>query len=232
MDKKITIAIDGFSSTGKSTVAKHLASKLEYVYVDTGAMYRAVALYALQKGYITKDYFDKEKLISDLNKIDLNFVLNKDLGFAEMYLNDVNVEQKIRTLEVSDFVSKIATVSEVREKLVEQQQIMGKNKGVVMDGRDIGTVVFPDAELKIFMTASPQKRAYRRYNEMIKKGEKVSYQKVLKNVNDRDNIDTTRKDSPLVQAKDAIVVDNSDLTVEETFEKVYHQVVKKLKIVR
>ena len=220
MNKKITIAIDGFSSTGKSTVAKHLAKELGYVYVDTGAMYRAVTLFAMQKGYISKDYFNKDQLVSDLKNIDLHFIFNQDIGFAEIHLNGVNVEKEIRTLEVSNFVSKIAAVSEIRKKLVEQQQIMGKNKGLVMDGRDIGTVVFPDAELKIFMTASPDKRAHRRYNEMINKGDKVSYETVLKNVNDRDRIDTTRKDSPLVKASDAVELDNSNLTVEETFENV------------
>ncbi len=228
MDKRITIAIDGFSSTGKSTVAKHLAKKLGYVYVDTGAMYRAVTLFAMQKGYISKDFFDRKKMLSDLNNIDLNFVFNQDNGFAEMYLNGVNIEKEIRTIEVSNFVSKIATVSEIRKKLVEQQQIMGKNKGVVMDGRDIGTVVFPDAELKIFMTASSDKRARRRYNEMINKGDKVLYETVLKNVNDRDRIDTTRKDSPLVKANDAVELDNSDLTVEETFDKAYKLVLEEL----
>jgi len=228
MDKEITIAIDGFSSTGKSTVAKHLAKELGYVYVDTGAMYRAVTLYALQNGYISKNNFYIEKLISDLNNIDLKFVFNKALGFAEMYLNDINVEEKIRTLEVSNFVSKIATISEIRKKLVEQQQLMGKNKGVVMDGRDIGTVVFQDAELKIFMTASPEKRAYRRYNEMINKGDIVTFETVLKNVNDRDQLDTTRKDSPLTKANDAIELDNSDLTVDETFQIAYQYVQKKL----
>lgn len=224
MNKRITIAIDGFSSTGKSTVAKLLAKNLGYVYVDTGAMYRAITLYALQNEYISKEYFYKEKLIQQLNNIELKFIFNNDLGLAEMYLNDVNVEEEIRTLKVSDFVSKIATISEIRKKLVEQQQFIGKNKGVVMDGRDIGTVVFPEAELKIFMTASPEKRAQRRYNEMIKKGEKVTYEKVLKNVNDRDRIDTTRKDSPLVKASDAIELDNSDLTVEETFKQIFNMV--------
>ncbi len=220
MNKIITIAIDGFSSTGKSTVAKHLAKELGYVYVDTGAMYRAVTLFAMQKGYISKDYFKKDQLVLDLKNIDLHFIFNQDIGFAEIHLNGVNVEKEIRTLEVSNFVSNIAAVSEIRKKLVEQQQIMGKNKGLVMDGRDIGTVVFPDAELKIFMTASPDERAHRRYNEMINKGDKVSYETVLKNVNDRDRIDTTRKDSPLVKASDAVELDNSDLTVEETFENV------------
>ena len=224
MNKRITIAIDGFSSTGKSTVAKLLAKNLGYVYVDTGAMYRAITLYALQNEYISKEYFYKEKLIQQLNNIELKFIFNNDLGLAEMYLNDVNVEEEIRTLKVSDFVSKIATISEIRKKLVEQQQFIGKNKGVVMDGRDIGTVVFPEAELKIFMTASPEKRAQRRYNEMIKKGEKVTYEKVLKNVNDRDRLDTTRKDSPLVKASDAIELDNSDLTVEETFKQIFNMV--------
>ena len=218
--KKITIAIDGFSSTGKSTLAKQLAKHLGYIYVDTGAMYRAVAFYAMQNNLISKDAFDKESLIQDLPKIKLHFEFNADLGFAEMYLNDVNVEKEIRTIEVSGFVSKVAEVSQVRAKLVEQQQEMGKNKGIVMDGRDIGTVVFPDAELKIFMTASPQTRAQRRYDELMEKGDNVSFEEVLKNVEERDYIDTHRDDSPLVMADDAIEIDNSHLTREEQFQAV------------
>lgn len=220
MSKKITIAIDGFSSTGKSTLAKQLAKKLGYVYVDTGAMYRAVALFAMQNGYISLDFFDKETLINSLPFIKLEFKFNPDLGFAEMYLNETNVETEIRTIEVSNFVSKVAEISEVRAKLVEQQQKMGKNKGIVMDGRDIGTVVFPDAELKIFMTAGADTRAQRRFDELQEKGDPVTYEEVLKNVEERDYIDTHREDSPLVMADDAIEIDNSYLTKQEQFDAV------------
>ncbi|MFE3871585.1 (d)CMP kinase [Flavobacterium sp. ZS1P70] len=218
MDKKITIAIDGFSSTGKSTLAKQLAKHLGYVYVDTGAMYRAVTFFAMQNGYINADSFDKQSLINSLPFIKLQFKFNPDLGFAEMYLNDVNVETAIRTIEVSSFVSKVAEVSEVRSKLVEQQKEMGKDKGIVMDGRDIGTVVFPDAELKIFMTASATTRAQRRFDELQQKGDDVTYDAVLKNVEERDYIDTHRVDSPLVKAEDAIEIDNSYLNREEQFQ--------------
>lgn len=216
--KKITIAIDGFSSTGKSTLAKQLAKHLGYIFVDTGAMYRAITYFALQKDFIKQDFLDKENLIVNLSDIKLEFQFNQDLGFAEMYLNGENIETEIRTINVSNFVSKIAEVSQVRAKLVEQQQEMGKNKGIVMDGRDIGTVVFPDAELKIFMTASPQTRAQRRFDEMTAKGENITFEAVLKNVQERDFIDTNRKDSPLVMATDAIEIDNSHLTREEQFE--------------
>jgi len=228
--KKITIAIDGFSSTGKSTLAKQLAKKLGYVYVDTGAMYRAVTLFAMQNGYITADFFDKQTLINSLPFISLQFNYNPDLGFAEMHLNEANVENEIRTIEVSNFVSKVAEVSEVRAKLVQQQQQMGKKKGIVMDGRDIGTVVFPDAELKIFMTASPETRALRRFDELQSKGQKVPYGEVLKNVQERDYIDTHRDDSPLMKAEDAIEIDNSNLSREEQFNTVLdlvHDVTKK-----
>lgn len=220
MSKKITIAIDGFSSTGKSTLAKQVAKELGYVYVDTGAMYRAVTFFAMQNGYISKDYFDKETLVNSLPFVELQFKFNSDLGFGEMYLNDINVEKEIRTIEVSNFVSKIAEVSQVRAKLVEQQKSMGIHKGIVMDGRDIGTVVFPDAELKIFMTASPEVRARRRFDELAGKGQSVTFEEVLKNVQERDYIDTHREDSPLVKATDAIELDNSSLTREEQFQKV------------
>jgi cytidylate kinase len=220
LDKKITIAIDGFSSTGKSTLAKQLAKHLGYVYVDTGAMYRAVTFFAMQNGYINADSFDKQSLINSLPFIKLQFKFNPDLGFAEMYLNEVNVETEIRTIEVSSFVSKVAEVSEVRAKLVEQQKEMGKDKAIVMDGRDIGTVVFPDAELKIFMTASATTRAQRRFDELQQKGDDVSYEAVLKNVEERDYIDTHRVDSPLVKAEDAIEIDNSFLNREEQFQVV------------
>jgi cytidylate kinase len=224
VSKKITIAIDGFSSTGKSTLAKQLAKHLGYVYVDTGAMYRAVTFFAMQNGYIQKDFFDKQTLINSLPYIKLHFEFNADLGFAEMYLNDVNIEKEIRTLEVSNFVSLVAEVSEVRAKLVEQQQEMGKGKGIVMDGRDIGTVVFPKAELKIFMTASSETRAQRRFDELQEKGQEVSFEEVLKNVEERDYIDTHRDDSPLRKADDAIEIDNSYLTRDEQFNAVLEMV--------
>jgi len=220
LTKKITIAIDGFSSTGKSTLAKQLAKHLGYIYVDTGAMYRAVALFAMQNDFISVNSLDKIGLINSLKNIILEFKFNPDLGFAEMYLNGQNVEKEIRTIEVSGFVSKVAEISEVRSKLVEQQQEMGKNKAIVMDGRDIGTVVFPDAELKIFMTASAATRAQRRFDELQQKGDSVNYEEVLKNVEERDYIDTHRDDSPLVMADDAVEIDNSHLTREEQFEAV------------
>lgn len=220
MKKQITIAIDGFSSTGKSTLAKQLAQQLGYIYVDTGAMYRAVAYFAMQNQLISVDFFNKVDLVNQLKNIVLEFKFNSELGFAEMYLNGTNVEKAIRTIEVSGYVSKVAEVSEVRAKLVEQQQEMGKNKGIVMDGRDIGTVVFPDAELKIFMTASAATRAQRRFDELVQKGDSVSYDEVLKNVEERDYIDTHREDSPLVMAEDAVEIDNSHLTREEQFQAV------------
>ena len=222
--KKITIAIDGFSSTGKSTLAKQLAKHLGYVYVDTGAMYRAVTFFAMQNGYISVDFFDKQTLTNSLSFIKLHFEFNPELGFAEMYLNDVNIEKEIRTLDVSNFVSLVAEVSEVRAKLVEQQQEMGKGRGIVMDGRDIGTVVFPKAELKIFMTASSETRAQRRFEELQSKGEEVTFEDVLKNVQQRDYIDTHRDDSPLVKAEDAVEIDNSYLTREEQFNAVLEMV--------
>ncbi len=228
MNNKITIAIDGFSSTGKSTVAKQLAKHLGYVYVDTGAMYRAVAYYAMSHRFIDENGFDKASLIEHLENVNISFKFNDALGFAEVYLNGVNVEKKIRTLEVSKFVSTVAAVSEVRHKLVEQQQQMGKDKGVVMDGRDIGTVVFPDAELKLFMMASAETRAQRRYKELVDRGDEVVYDEVLKNVQERDYIDTHREDSPLVKADDAIEVDNSNLTLEEQFSVILDLVNKTL----
>lgn len=227
--KKITIAIDGFSSTGKSTLAKSLAKSLSYVYIDTGAMYRAVTLYAMRKGLISEGHFDKEALIESLPTIELHFEYNPVRGFAEVYLNQSNVEDVIRTLEVSRFVSQIAEIPEVRRKLVEQQQNLGKSKGVVMDGRDIGTVVFPDAELKIFMTASPEIRAQRRFDELVVKDTSIKFEDVFKNVVDRDKIDTTRADSPLVMAADAVEVDNSNLTREEQFDLILELAQNKIK---
>jgi cytidylate kinase len=220
MNNKITIAIDGFSSTGKSTIAKLIAKKYNFIYVDTGAMYRAVTLFAMQNNFITNDFMDQTNLIKNLKEITLSFQFNMNLGFAEMFLNNVNVEKEIRTLEVSQFVSKIATISEVRKKLVSEQQEMGKQGGIVMDGRDIGTVVFPNAHLKLFMTASADKRATRRYNELIAIGDNVSFEDILFNVQERDRIDSTREDSPLVMADDAIEFDNSDMGITEQFDKI------------
>lgn len=226
---KIIVAIDGFSSTGKSTLAKQLAKKLHYVYVDTGAMYRAVTLYAMRKGYIDKNHFDTTALIADLKNIKLHFDFNDTKGFAEMYLNDENVEKEIRTLKVSQLVSQVSTISEVRKKLVEQQQKMGKEKGIVMDGRDIGTVVFPNADVKFFMTASADKRAKRRYKELLDRGDKdITFERVLKNVESRDYIDSTRDDSPLTKAKDAIEIDNSNMGLEEQFERIYSLIASRI----
>ncbi len=215
--KKITIAIDGHSSTGKSTLAKQLAKALNYIYIDTGAMYRAVTLFAMQQGFISSDFFKIDELVENLNHVFLSFKFNEDLGFAEIYLNDENVDDKIRSIEVSNFVSKIAEVSAIRTKLVQQQKKYGIDKGVVMDGRDIGTVVFPDAELKIFMTASAEIRAQRRFLELQEKSPDISFEEVLKNVVERDNIDSNRKDSPLIVAENAVVIDNSDLTKDQQF---------------
>ncbi len=219
--KKIIIAIDGFSSTGKSTIAKELANTLGYLYVDSGAMYRAVTLFAMQNGQVDIDFLNEKILIENLENIDLKFKYNEKLKFSEMYLNDINVEKEIRSIAVSKLVSKVSEISAVRKKLVEQQQKMGIHRGLVMDGRDIGTVVFPDAELKLFMTASPGKRATRRYKELLDRGHKVTYEEILQNVQQRDLIDSTREDSPLMKADDAIEFDNSDMGLKEQFERVH-----------
>jgi cytidylate kinase (EC 2.7.4.14) len=214
--RKITIAIDGYSSTGKSTVARQLANWLDYVYVDSGAMYRAVTLYAMRNGFISETHFDTDKLINALPNIRVEFRKNKG-GKAEMYLNGENVEKAIRSMEVSEYVSPIATIPEVRRKLVRLQHKMGEEKGVVMDGRDIGTVVFPNAELKIFMTATAEERAGRRYRELVARGDSVQYEEVLENVTERDHMDSTRADSPLKKALDAIEIDNSEMNLEDQF---------------
>lgn len=228
MRNKITIAIDGFSSTGKSTIAKLLAKKYNYIYVDTGAMYRAVTLFAKQNLLVGIDFLKVEELISNLAHISLEFSYNDVSGFAEMFLNEINVEKEIRTLEVSKLVSKVASISEVRKKLVAEQKEMGKKGGIVMDGRDIGTVVFPDAELKLFMTASADKRATRRYKELIDRGDNISFEDILFNVQERDRIDSTREDSPLRKAEDAIEFDNSDMGIQEQFERICSLVDAKL----
>jgi cytidylate kinase len=228
MNKKITIAIDGFSSTGKSTIAKLVAKKYNYIYVDTGAMYRAVTYFGMKSKLVSKDVLKSELLILKLKDVKLTFKFNKILGFAEMFLNNVNVEKEIRTLEISQMVSKVAAISDVRRKLVAEQQLMGVNGGIVMDGRDIGTVVFPDADLKLFMTASADKRATRRYKELIDNGNTVNFDEVLFNVQERDRIDSTREDSPLMKADDAIEFDNSDMGIEEQFERICTLVDRKL----
>lgn len=216
MMKKITIAIDGFSSCGKSTMAKDLAKEIGYIYIDSGAMYRAVTLYCLENSLFNSDgNVNSEELKKHINDISVSFCLNEETLKPETFLNGVNVESKIRTMEVSSRVSLVAALGFVREALVKLQQEMGKSKGIVMDGRDIGTVVFPDAELKIFVTASAEIRAKRRYDELMAKGQEVSFDEILKNVEERDRIDQTRAVSPLRKADDAIVLDNSNMTVEE-----------------
>ena len=218
--KRITIAIDGYSSTGKSTIAKELASKLGYSYVDTGAMYRAVTLYAVEKNYFDDEDFFRNLLIADLDKIKIDFRYNDDLGYGEVFLNDKNIESEIRDMNISNKVSIVAQVPEVRRAMVAQQQKMGVSKGVILDGRDIGTVVFPEAEVKLFMTASSDIRAKRRFDELISKGDNVTYDEVLKNVEERDYLDTTRSVSPLVKADDAIEYDNGEKTREQQFEEI------------
>ena len=214
--KKITIAIDGHSSCGKSTMAKELARKVGYIYVDTGAMYRSVTLYALRHGLFNADGSVKlDELKAEMPHIQISFQLNAETGRPDTYLNGERVEDLIRSLEVSSHVSPIAAVGFVREALVAQQQEMGKGGGVVMDGRDIGTVVFPNAELKIFVTASAEVRAQRRYDELQQKGMPADYQDILKNVQERDYIDSHREVSPLRQADDALLLDNSHMTIPE-----------------
>lgn len=217
--KKITIAIDGFSSCGKSTMAKDLAKEIGYIYIDSGAMYRAVTLYCIENNLFNTDgSVNSAELEKRIDNIRISFVLNKETSRPETFLDGVNVESKIRTMEVSSRVSLVAALGYVREALVRQQQEMGKAKGIVMDGRDIGTVVFPDAELKIFVTASAEIRAQRRYDELKAKGQEVSFDEILNNVQERDRIDQTREVSPLRKADDAIVLDNSNMTIAEQKE--------------
>lgn len=227
--KKITIAIDGFSSCGKSTMAKDLAKKLGYVYVDTGAMYRAVTLYAMRNGLFNADGSVKTAdLERQMSKINITFKLNKTAERPDTYLNNELVENDIRTLEVSNHVSQIAAVPFIREAMVAQQQRMGKDKGVVMDGRDIGTTVFPEAELKVFVTASAEVRAQRRYDELKEKGMPADFNDILKNVQERDYIDSHREVSPLRKAPDAIELDNSHMTIAEQSAWLMEQVEQKI----
>lgn len=215
MEKKLIIAIDGYSSCGKSTFAKAIARELNYIYIDSGAMYRAVTLYCLRKGLVGRKTIDIEGIKNALRDIHINFVYNPDTGEYETWLNSENVESEIRNIEVSDHVSRISQVPEVRNRMVELQREIGVYKGVVMDGRDIGTVVFPDADIKIFMTASVDIRAERRYRELQNKGQNVDYNDIRRNITGRDRADETRSISPLRKADDAILLDNSDMTVED-----------------
>ena len=217
--KKITIAIDGFSSCGKSTMAKMLAKEVGYIYVDTGAMYRAVTLFAMRNGMIAPNGdVNRDALKAKMDALHVEFKLNPQTGKAETYLNGENVEHEIRGMEVSAHVSAIAAIDFVRTALVAQQQRMGHNKGIVMDGRDIGTVVFPDAELKVFVTASAEVRAQRRFDELVGKGMKANYDEILHNVQERDYIDSHREVSPLRKAEDAIELDNGQLTIAEQLQ--------------
>ena len=221
--RKIIIAIDGFSSCGKSTFAKSIAARLGYIFIDTGAMYRAVTLYALEHGAIRSGIVDEERVVTLLPEITISFRFNPQRGASDIYVNGDLVEGKIRTIEVSNCVSPVSSIREVREKLVAMQQQMGRARGVVMDGRDIGTVVFPDAELKIYMTADAKVRAERRYIELTEKGDKVSFEEILDNVISRDKADMSRAISPLRKADDAIVLDNSAMSVEEQMEWFEHE---------
>lgn len=213
--RKITIAIDGFSSCGKSTMAKDLAKEIGYIYIDSGAMYRAVTLYSIENKLFCGEQIDTQTLAEQMKEIAITFQLDAATGRPITYLNGVNVEQRIRTMEVSSKVSPISALPFVREALVAQQQLMGREKGIVMDGRDIGTTVFPDAELKIFVTASAEVRAKRRYDELQAKGESADLESILENVKKRDHIDQTRAVSPLRKASDALTLDNTLLTIEE-----------------
>jgi cytidylate kinase len=226
--KKIIIAIDGFSSTGKSTLAKEIARLLGYIYVDSGAMYRAVTLFAIENQITHKDKIDKSRLVKVINDLKIEFRLdanNKNV----LFLNDKKVETNIRSMVVSNLVSSVAVIPEIRKSLVKEQRRLGMNKGIVMDGRDIGTVVFPEAELKIFMTASKNIRAKRRYDELISSGSSVKFEDVLININKRDQNDSSRKNSPLVKAKDAIILDNSKLSKEDQLELVFSWIHKLIK---
>ena len=225
--KKIIIAIDGHSSSGKSTVAKELAGIMGYIYIDSGAMYRAVTLYCLKNGLIRDGVVLEDKLRTEMDNIRIEFKANKSGGLAETYLNGENVENEIREIEVSNMVSPVSKIAFVREAMVELQRAYGVNRGIVMDGRDIGTVVYPDAELKIFMTASPEVRAQRRFDELLAKGSEVSYDEILENVKTRDKIDSSREVSPLRQAEDAILLDNSKLSREEQLKWILDLIARK-----
>ena len=224
MLNKIIIAIDGTSSTGKSTIAKRLAKRLKYVYIDSGAMYRALTFYAIQKEYISKNHFDTNKLINDLSNIYIDFKESKETSKFEVHLNGVSVEKHIRSLSVSNLVSKVATIGKVRKQMVKVQHSLGLNKGIVMDGRDIGTVVFPNAELKFYLDASSNLRAKRRFKELIDSNHDISYNEVLSNINLRDGQDMSRKNSPLTVAFDSVVINTDDISLDQLENKLLSHV--------
>lgn len=226
--KKITIAIDGFSSCGKSTLAKALAKKINYIFIDSGAMYRGVSLYCIDNNLTIDNEINESLLIEHLPLIELSYKINENTMSPELILNGENVENKIRRIEVASIVSKVASIKEVRQKLVLEQQKMGKFGGIVMDGRDIGSVVFPTAELKLFITADPETRAQRRYKELKEKGDLVTLEEISVNLEERDRIDSTRKESPLRQTKDAILLDNSTFTPDEQLDIVYNLYLNKV----
>ena len=225
--KKLTIAIDGHASTGKSSIAKELAVSLGYTYINSGSMYRAVTLYAIENNLM--DLIDNNiyQFISVLNNNKIHFKFNQNL-ISEIFLNDRNIENEIKSLQVSQKVSIVAAIPEIRKEMVKLQRNIDRNKGIVMDGRDIGSIVFPDADLKLFLTASPEVRAKRRYNEMVNSGEKVEFDEVLENITYRDKLDSTREDSPLTIEKDAIVIDNSFLSIEDQLLKISYLIKEKL----
>lgn len=228
-NKKIVIAVDGFSSCGKSTFAKMVAAHLGYIFIDTGAMYRAVTLWAIENGCVENGILNEERLVASLDQIQIDFRFNPERGASDIYVCGEWAEGKIRTITVSNLVSAVSAIGEVRRRLVAMQQAMGRDKGVVMDGRDIGTVVFPNAELKIFMTADPEVRAERRYKELQAKGEEVSREEIVANIRQRDHLDQTRAISPLRKADDAIVLDNGGMTLDEEmawFDQIFKQKVK------
>lgn len=228
-NKKIVIAVDGFSSCGKSTFAKMVAAHLGYIFIDTGAMYRAVTLWAIENGCVENGILNEERLVASLDQIQIDFRFNPERGASDIYVCGEWAEGKIRTITVSNLVSAVSAIGEVRRRLVAMQQAMGRDKGVVMDGRDIGTVVFPNAELKIFMTADPEVRAERRYKELQAKGEEVSREEIVANIRQRDHLDQTRAISPLRKADDAIVLDNGGMTLDEEmawFDEIFKQKVK------
>ncbi len=218
MSKNITIAIDGYSSCGKSTMAKALAKELGYVFIDTGAMYRGISLFCIENGLVEDNEINVEELIIRLPEIQLSFVTNEETLKPELILNNVNVESKIRSIKVSSLVSKVAVIKQVRQKLVHAQRLLGQKGGVVMDGRDIGSVVFPNAELKLFITSDPKIRAQRRFEELKGTENEASLEEITQNLKERDFIDTTRKESPLIQCEDAVVIDNSNLTEQQQLE--------------
>ena len=227
---KLTIAIDGHASTGKSSIAKKLAKSLGYLYINSGSMYRAVTLYAIENNLLELIDLDINKFIEKLKENKIYFKKNENKSISEIYLNKKNIENEIKSLRVSQKVSLIAAVPEIRKEMVKLQRNIDRTKGVVMDGRDIGSVVFPDADIKLFLTASPDIRAKRRHNEMINDGEIVNIKDVLENILARDNLDTTRKDSPLVIEKDAVVIDNSYLSIEDQLDKILALINQKIKL--